>query len=317
VGGPADQGVADRRGLLVDLLQHEVLEPGLLGLGHVPLDLHRLAPELGALEVDERDPVGAQADDLPLLQGDHGTGPRQHGGDVRRQEVLALAEADDEGARYLRPDHGSGLVAPQGHDRVGPRELEHRAPHGLGEVARVADEFLDQVGDAFGVGVRHEPVAVLLQPGPEVVEVLDDAVVDHGDAPLAVEVGVGVRVVRNAVRGPPGVSHAHDRRWDLDLVQGRLEVGELAGPLHHREAPVEHGDAGRVVPPVLEPLQPLEDDGERLVRADVTHDSAHGRTPDASSARSRRGERSHDSNARSSDRPPGRRNPCVPPARAP
>ena len=59
-------------------------------------------------------------------------------------------------------------------------------------------------------------VSVLLQPGAERLEVLDDAVVDHRDPTVAVLMRVGVAIGGGAVRGPARVAH-------------RDVAGELAG----------------------------------------------------------------------------------------
>jgi hypothetical protein len=71
------------------------------------------------------------------------------------------------------------------------------------------------------------------------------------------------------------VPHPDRARHRTDDLEGGVELGQLAGSLHHREATVDHRDAGRVVPAILETSQTLEDDGERLVGAYVAHDAAH------------------------------------------
>ena len=51
---------------------------------------------------------------------------------------------------------------------------------------------------------------------------------------------------------------------------------ELAGAAAELDPPVAHdGDAGRVVAAVLEPAQPVDEDRDDLLWADVADDSAH------------------------------------------
>ena len=93
---PTHEGVPNGRGLLVDLLQHEVVEAALLRPGNVPLDLERLREELGAVEVGERPSVGRDLHDLALLDGDHRCRPRQDRRDVRGKQGLTVTEAHDQ-----------------------------------------------------------------------------------------------------------------------------------------------------------------------------------------------------------------------------
>ena len=94
--------------------------------------------------------------------------------------------------------------------------------------------------------------------------------------PGAVGLRVRVELGRPAVRRPARVADA--RRPGGGMPRELLdEVAELAGRAVDREAAVrERRDAGRVVAAVLEPLQPLEQERARLLRADVADDAAHG-----------------------------------------
>src|SRR5205814_728416 len=76
------------------------------------------------------------------------------------------------------------------------------------------------------------------------------------------------------------------RLRDADFAGEALRAGEL---LQLRDAPgrahalerrvawlaVHHGDAGRIVAAVLEPLQPLDEDGNDVTPGYRTDDSAH------------------------------------------
>ena len=122
--------------------------------------------------------------------------------------------------------------------------------------------------------VRVWPRAV--EPVPQLAEVLDDAVVDDRDVTRAVLVRMGVQVVRPAMRRPAGVGQA-DRRVRRPIPERHLEVGELAGLLLDEQVArlIDERDPGRVVAPVFEPLQALDEDGPRLTRADIADDAAH------------------------------------------
>src|ERR687891_598264 len=273
--GPAADRVPDRLGLLVDLLQHEVLEAALLGLAEVPLDLERPGLGLDALEVGDAHAFGAELRHLPVGQRHDPSRPREERRRVGGQERLTVAEPHHHRRGHPDAHDRPGLVSRQDHERVRALEPGDGGPHGVGEIGAVADGVLDQVGHHFGVGLRPKHVPVQLEPLPELVEVLDDAVVDDGDPAVAVEVWVRVLVGRRPVGGPPRVAHT-DRPLRGSVVRELLLQGlELPGALHDGEVAVEHSHPGRVVATVFETMEPLEDDGERLVGTNVTDNPAH------------------------------------------
>ena len=202
-------------------------------------------------------PSGVIVDDLVLAELERLAGVPDERGDVGAEEVLAVAEADDERAVAAGADDDAGLVGVHREQREGARR-------GRLTTARIASvRSLDsrsyarreQVGGDLGVGLGRELDAVGQQLGLERVEVLDDAVVDQRElAVLAAAVRVGVGSV-----GPPWVAQrvcpmpVARRRQRLG-VELRDEVGQLAGLLAGRDAAaVDQRDAGRVVAAVLQP----------------------------------------------------------------
>ncbi len=277
---PAAQRVGDRLGLLGDLLEHEVLVAVLLGGRGVPVDvvapgLHRPAGEVG-----DHHAAGPQLDDLVLADLHRLAGVRDEGRHVGGQEVLALSEADDERGVAARAHDDVRAVGVHGDE--GERALQPAADpaHRLGQVIpRRLVRLGEQVRDDLGVGVGAHLVAARLQLGAQGREVLDDAVVDHRDPRVVVEVRVGVAVVGGPVGGPAGVTHPGGGRGQLEREAGQVffEVGQLAGALAGLQHPAgDERDARRVVPAVLQPPQPVDDDLERGLASDVSHDAAHG-----------------------------------------
>jgi hypothetical protein len=122
-----------------------------------------------------------------------------------------------------------------------------------------------------GFGIRVEPVGIF-----------DDAVVRDGDARRLVEVRVGVLVRRRAVRGPAGVADADaaldglggDEPGEALVNLALLLAGEQFGVTKQRHA-------GAVVAAVFQPPQAVEENGSRLLLADVADDAAHKGERDA------------------------------------
>ena len=129
------------------------------------------------------------------------------------------------------------------------------------------------MGEDFRVRLAAEDVAAAAQLGLQLQVVLEDAVVHHRHALVA----VGVRIlIRGApVGGPAGMANAQRPHGALAGELG-LKVFQLPAGAHHvQRASLDDGDAGGVIAPVLELLQPVDEDGGRLPLPDVTDDAAH------------------------------------------
>ncbi len=115
----------------------------------------------------------------------------------------------------------------------------------------------DEVGEDLAIGVGSELVAVALQALLQLGEVLDDPVVDDHEVAGRIRVGVGVAIVRLAVRGPPGVPDSDGSRRGIIGEQSRQTV-DLALSLGDPDVAVGDRDPGRVVPAVFETPQPVQ-----------------------------------------------------------
>ena len=226
------------------------------------------------MDVGDGDAPRPEVRDVAVLEEHDLVGVGQDRRDVRGQEALAVAEADHQRHVLAGADQPVALADVHHRDRVGALELPERMPDGVGQVALVG--LLDQVGDGLGVGLRGQAMAACLELVAQVAEVLDDPVVDDRDLAGAIAMRMGIEVVRPAVRRPARVGEA-DRGVRRPIGDGRLEVDQLAGPLLHEQVPgvVDEGDPGRIVATVLEPLEPLDQDGARLPRTGVADDAAH------------------------------------------
>jgi hypothetical protein len=200
------------------------------------------------------------------------------GGDVGAEEVLALAETDHERRVATRTDDETGVVLVHREERVGPLEARDDRTEGLHEVLRPCVLAADHDRRDLGVGLAAEGEAVTHELALELGEVLDDPVVDDGELVVVGQVGVGVGVGGATVRGPAGVADARGAVGHGRGLEVVTQDGELARALAHVElaVAVDHGDAGGVVPPVLQTRQTRQKDVLALPRTHVTDDSAHG-----------------------------------------
>ena len=297
----AEGGVADGAGLLVDLLEHEVLVAGFFGLDGVPLDALDLEGEGVVVEVGEADAGGGEDGDFAVLEEVDVAGVVEDAGDVGGEEELALADAEDGRRAHAGGDEGVGGVRGEDADGEGSGEALDGAADGFiegdgeggGSVGGVGwttacgfrcagdglrsdavwgwraaelDFVLDEVGDDLGVGFGLELVALGDEGLLELEIVFDDAVVHDDEGAGAVAVGVGVFFGGAAVGGPAGVADA------VGAVEGRgldggFEVAELAGGAAEVEGVrvfggAADGDAGGVVAAVFEAAEAFNDDGD-------------------------------------------------------
>ena len=153
----ADQRVRDGAGLLVDLLEHVVLEAALLRLRGGPGDGLGLAGVDVALEVHQRDAVALDDDHLAFLDEDHAAGLAEDRSDIGRHVVLAIAEPNHQRRRVLGGDEQVRLVVAHHHERIAAADLAERAAHRRGQVRRAGGQrVVDEVGEDLGVGLRGE-----------------------------------------------------------------------------------------------------------------------------------------------------------------
>ncbi len=131
--------LAHRLGLLVDLLEHERLVAALLGGRLVPVDDRLGALELATLDVVQGDALGRDGDQLAVLDLLDAPRLREEGHDVRRDERLALADAEHERALQARADDQIGMQRRDDDEGEVPDELAVGAAHGLDEIARRSD----------------------------------------------------------------------------------------------------------------------------------------------------------------------------------
>jgi len=134
----------------------------------------------------------------------------------------------------------------------------------------------------FGVRAEHHPLRLQLLTQDAVV--LDDAVLHHRHPAGAVEVRVGVALLRLAVGGPAGVADAAQTGSPVGFKALR-EVHQLAlgaqAAQPSRSIPLSglhRGDAGGVVAAIFELPQPFQQQRRRFSRADHRNDAAHKKT---------------------------------------
>ena len=281
LGKTAAHGVFERDRLLEDFLLHEMGVGAHFGVGHRPGHLvdkrrHRLLIEGGDPEL-----LRGEVDDFAVFQVNDRLGAGDNRRDIAGDDVLAVAQAEDERRTFPGGHHFAGEIDAHGHDAVGAFGMEEGLAHGgeaavlLGGVRFLRVVVGDEVAKDLRVRLGLEGIALGQEKLLHRAVVLDDPVVDEDDLAVAAEMGVGIRIGHPAMGRPPRMAHAEGS------VQGRLrhfllQVGDAADFFDDAEGPVlQDRDAGRIVTAVLEPLESLQDEGRRFLFTHVADDAAH------------------------------------------
>mmetsp|Transcript_17560 Transcript_17560/g.40536 ORF Transcript_17560/g.40536 Transcript_17560/m.40536 type:complete len:267 (-) Transcript_17560:90-890(-) len=248
---------------LLDLLERtlELLD---LWLQFYPLESRDLVPR-----------VPADGDHLPVVEVHDLPRVLEKGRGIAGNEPLPLAHPKDEGAAQPRGDHEVRVVPGADADAVGPHHLRERLPDRLLQCERGnLLDILDELDEHLCVRVRIERVPLALQRLLERREVLDDAVVNQGEAFVRGDVGVRVPLVGLAVGSPASVS---DSTVSFDGGSSLLELLDLADPLLEGDVAlsVDNGYSRRIISPVFQPGQAPQKHLCCLFRPKVPRDSAH------------------------------------------
>ena len=249
----ARQRVADHFRLLVDFLGHEVAVIRLVdqrGRGGV---LDHLAMNDRIVLVVDHGAVARQHDPVAVLEIADGVGERAERDGVRAQIHLAVAITDRERRAVAGADHQIGVACEDEAERKRAAQLRQRRLDRLDGIDALGQIAVDQMQHDLGIGLGLEDRALFLQRFAQLAKILDDAVVNHGDAIG----GVRMRVVfgRLAVGGPAGVPDAGVPGQRLG-PQPRFEIFQFAfGAAALEMVAFQRGDACGIVTAIFEPLE--------------------------------------------------------------
>ena len=282
---------AQRLGLFHDFLEHEVRVTALFRRGNFPVNVVVLLFDRQLHRVIDLNRVARQNGDLAVFHVRNVScvlDERRHvGGD----EVAAVAVAKQQRRVLSRRIQPLRIVCAD--DAEGVRTLDavqHHVDRVLHAVHLVEPQTIfQQLRDDLAVRFRGKLYALLLEKFPDLQIIFNDPVVYQRDLAVLGHMGVGVDIVRFAVRCPAGVADAdravHEcavRRLFGQVCEPALAFGDV------QHAVLRHADTRRVIAPVLQPRKALEQNGRGLLLADITYDSTHKIVPPENKFRTNR-----------------------------
>ncbi|MGY4259924.1 hypothetical protein ACVI1L_006992 [Bradyrhizobium sp. USDA 4516] len=237
----------------MDLLRHEVAVVRLVDQRRCRRVLDRLAVDDGVVLVEDRGALAIQHHPIAVLEIADRIGERPERDRVGPEKHLAFAMADRERRAVAGADHQVILAGEDEAERERAAQLRQHRPHRLDRLDAALEQIVDQMHHDLGVGLGRERRTLGLELLAQLAEILDDAVMHHGDA----FGGVRVRVVlgRPSVRGPAGVADAGMAAERLGLEPG-LEILQLAlGTAPRQAAILQRGDTRGIIAAIFEPLE--------------------------------------------------------------
>ncbi len=190
-------------GLLEHFLQHEMGIAPLFGSGHVPGNFKHFLLYRRTIMVQYFHALFAQNRYFHIVQQVNPLGMVKYGGDVRRYEVFAAADAYYKRAVLSYRHQFIRLVRAYYPQREGPLQPFHALYNRLHKVPFI--EMVYEVGYHLGIGIRPEFVPFIAQPFPKGHKVFYYAIVYNGYIPAGTCLGMGIHIRRFAVGGPPGM----------------------------------------------------------------------------------------------------------------
>ena len=288
----AVQRVAHGGWLLVNLLEHKMLVPALLGGLGVPGDFGGFMLHDVAVQVVEGDGPRRQPRNLEILDEVNRAGIGQNGRNIGGQITLPAGNAEHHGAvlpgdkdlaREVLEHQGEGIGT--AHPDHGTGDSVHRPDFVLFVV--VIDEFYHNFRIGFGI----EAVVMAQELRFQLHIVFDNTVVDTdhvgfhrsgtGTGAVAADMRMGVGLAGFAVGCPAGVADAAGAFQGVSVVGLFGQVPQLAGGLDHfrQIRSIPDCQAGRVIAAVFQLFQAFQQDGRRLMLPGKPNNSAHGLHP--------------------------------------
>ena len=146
--------------------------------------------------------------------------------------------------------------------------------HGLHGVPFII--IVQKMRQHFRIRLRHESIPLVRQHPAQLNIILDNAVMYHRDRLVRIEMRMRIDITRYAMGRPPGMPDAAEpchRLAAMGQIFQNLQPAHGLGDVDLLT--VIDGHACRIISPVLQPGQTVQDNRSRLFCPDISYNSAH------------------------------------------
>ena len=196
--------------------------------------------------------------------------------DVGSNEPAAVTHSDKQRRAISGGHKPIGVVYTGNRQGVSPFKEQGGLPHRLYQLLALLQKLINLVDNDFGIRIRSEFEARFELALLELLEILYDAVADHGDF-VPADVGMRILLGNGTVRCPTGVGDP-GIACEVVLSQSFLEFLHTTDAASAREFEtcINDGNAGRIVTPVFEALESLQKKRNNVGLRDRADYAAHG-----------------------------------------
>ncbi len=275
---PGGHGGFHRAGLLHDFFQHKVVIAALFRRLDVPGNAADFLADWLACAVIDLDALRLQLRKLPVLHVNRIPGMRHQGGDIGGEEVLPHPNPQNQRAGLPHHQHRPRCIGAEDSQGVRPMQPGGGFHHSPAEIPVVV--HLHQMHHHLRIRLAFKMVAPVGQLPAKLHIVFNDAVVYHGEFAVAAGMGMGVGIRGRAMGRPAGVANAAEARHQRAVLRLFAQSGDTAGDFADGNAALLHnGDARRVIAPVFQLFQTVQQNRGGVLRAGVSNNSAHIKSP--------------------------------------
>ena len=268
--------IAHSFGLLVDLLEHEMLIAALLRRFRIPRHFKDFLLHRFARAIRDLDAVLADNRKLTVTENIGAARARNDGGNIRGDEVFPLTETDDERIVLFRANEHIGMRLAHERERIRALDAAQYLTHCRNEITRI--HLFKQVDNDLRIRLGLELVSLRDEFFLEGQIVLNDAVVDNRKIFMTIRMGMRVHIGRPPVRRPPRMTDAEraDRDAPLDLLAQRRETPHAL--LNADLTVLIDRNPRRIIAAIFQFGQPVQKKLRRLTISDIPDNSTHKNT---------------------------------------
>ena len=267
--------VTDNTRLFVNLFQHEIGITALFGDINIPCDVRGFHIDRFPLRVEKVGPVHSQLRELPVVENDDVACRTDNRNSVRSQIAAIFCHPNNKRGVLSRGDDDARFAVIDDSKAVRTHDLRGCLADRIKKIAFVA--VFNQVNDGFGVGARRERVPFVFKAVTQVGEILDDAIVNDGNVPVAGNMRVRIGLGRAAMRRPTRMPDAA-RPLKIEMRDGVFEgLHATTASDNLQAARLLHRDTSGIVTSIFKALQSINENGACIFNPGVADNAAHVR----------------------------------------